>query len=129
MQNSFVLDSVSKPMGSKSMKYEALCFFGSISTFNQKFDVKSDPEIIEVDFVESRIGDHSAIEAIFNLVNKYHKASKTIKLKHLSQNCKILLYKSRLIFIDVIVEAIDDPHYHLAENPEVFERGLSEYSL
>lgn len=104
-------------------------FFGSISAFNHKFDVKSDPEIIEVDFVESRISDHSAIEAIFNLVNKYHKAGKTIKLKHLSQDCKVLLYKSSPLFKDVIVEAIDDPRYHLAENPEAFEKGLSEYSL
>ena len=111
------------------MKYGALCFLVSISAFNQKFDVKSDQEIIEVDFVESRISDHSAIDAIFNLVNIYHKAGKTIKLKHLSQDCKVLLQKSRLILTDIIAEAINDPRYHLAENPEAFERGLSEYSL
>lgn len=104
-------------------------FFGSISAFNQKFDVKNDPEAIEIDFVESRISDHSAIEAIFVLVNKYNKAGKTIKLKHLSQDCKVLLYKSSPLFKDVIVEAIDDPRYHLAEDPEAFEKGLSEYSL
>lgn len=104
-------------------------FFGSISAFNQKFDVKNDPEAIEIDFVESRISDHSAIEAIFVLVNKYNKAGKTIKLKHLSQDCKVLLYKSSPQFKDVIIEAIDDPRYHLAEDPEAFEKGLSEYSL
>tara|TARA_B100000900_G_scaffold406690_1_gene418101 strand:+ start:1130 stop:2752 length:1623 start_codon:yes stop_codon:yes gene_type:complete len=104
-------------------------FFGSISVFNQKFDVKNDPEAIEIDFVESRISDHSAIEAIFVLVNKYNKAGKTIKLKHLSQDCKVLLYKSSPLFKDVIIEAIDDPRYHLAEDPEAFEKGLSEYSL
>jgi len=104
-------------------------FFGSISAFNQKFDIKNDPEAIEIDFVESRISDHSAIEAIFVLVNKYNKAGKTIKLKHLSQDCKVLLYKSSPLFKDVIIEAIDDPRYHLAEDPEAFEKGLSEYSL
>jgi len=104
-------------------------FFGSISAFNQKFDVKNDPEAIEIDFVESRISDHSAIEAIFVLVNKYNKAGKTIKLKHLSQDCKVLLYKSSPLFKDVIIEAIDDPRYHLVEDPEAFEKGLSEYSL
>jgi SulP family sulfate permease len=104
-------------------------FFGSISAFNQKFDVKNDPEAIEIDFVESRISDHSAIEAIFVLVNKYNKAGKTIKLKHLSQDCKVLLYKSSPLFKDVIIEAIDDPRYHLAEDPEAFEKGLSEYNL
>ena len=105
-----------------------LCF-GSISAFNQKFDVKNDPDAIEIDFVESRVSDHSAIEAIFNLVNKYNSAGKTIKLKHLSQDCKVLLYKSSPLFKDVIIEAIDDPRYHLAENPEAFTKGLSEYSL
>jgi SulP family sulfate permease len=104
-------------------------FFGSISAFNQKFDVKNDSETIEIDFVESRISDHSAIEAIFVLVNKYNKAGKTIKLKHLSQDCKVLLYKSSPLFKKVIVEAIDDPRYHLAENPEAFEKGLSQYTL
>ena len=104
-------------------------FFGSISAFNQKFDVKNDPDAIEIDFVESRVSDHSAIEAIFNLVNKYNSAGKTIKLKHLSQDCKVLLYKSSPLFKDVIIEAIDDPRYHLAENPEAFTKGLSEYSL
>jgi SulP family sulfate permease len=104
-------------------------FFGSISAFNQKFDVKNDPEAIEIDFVESRISDHSAIEAIFVLVNKYNTAGKTIKLKHLSQDCKVLLYKSSPLFKDVIIEAIDDPRYHLAEDPEAFEKGLSEYNL
>jgi SulP family sulfate permease len=104
-------------------------FFGSISAFNQKFDIKNDPEAIEIDFVESRISDHSAIEAIFVLVNKYNKAGKTIKLKHLSQDCKVLLYKSSPLFKDVIIEAIDDPRYHLAEDPEAFEKGLSEYGL
>jgi SulP family sulfate permease len=104
-------------------------FFGSISAFNEKFDVKNDPEQVEIDFVESRVSDHSAIEAIFSLVNKYQDAGKSVKLKHLSEDCKILLYKSSPIFRNVIVEAIDDPRYHLAENPEAFTKGLGEYSL
>ena len=118
-----------KPDGTKTYEIWGPVFFGSISAFNQKFDVKNDPDAIEIDFVESRVSDHSAIEAIFNLVNKYNSAGKTIKLKHLSQDCKVLLYKSSPLFKDVIIEAIDDPRYHLAENPEAFTKGLSEYSL
>ena len=118
-----------KPDGTKIYEIWGPLFFGSISAFNQKFDVKNDPDAIEIDFVESRVSDHSAIEAIFNLVNKYNSAGKTIKLKHLSQDCKVLLYKSSPLFKDVIIEAIDDPRYHLAENPEAFTKGLSEYSL
>ena len=115
--------------GAKHYEIYGPLFFGSISVFNEKFDVKNDPEAIEIDFVESRISDHSAIEAIFVLVNKYNKAGKTIKLKHLSQDCKVLLYKSSPLFKDVIFEAIDDPRYHLAEDPEGIKKGLSEYSL
>ena len=118
-----------KTDGTKIYEIWGPLFFGSISAFNQKFDVINDPDAIEIDFVESRVSDHSAIEAIFNLVNKYNSAGKTIKLKHLSQDCKVLLYKSSPLFKDVIIEAIDDPRYHLAENPEAFTKGLSEYSL
>lgn len=118
-----------KPDGTKIYEIWGPLFFGSITAFNQKFDVKNDPNVVEIDFVESRVSDHSAIEAIFNLVNKYNSEGKTIKLKHLSQDCKVLLYKSSPLFKDVIIEAIDDPRYHLAENPEAFTKGLSEYSL
>lgn len=104
-------------------------FFGSIQAFNEKFDVKNDPDHVEIDFIESRVSDHSALEAIFNLVNKYETAGKTIKLRHLSTDCKILLYKSSPKFREVIVEDIKDPRYHLAENPEAFTKGLSEYKL
>lgn len=51
-------------------------FFGSIKTFNEKFDVKNDPDMVEIDFVESRVSDHSALEAIFNIVEKYEAAGK-----------------------------------------------------
>jgi len=118
-----------KDDGTKIYEIWGPLFFGSISAFNDKFDVKDDPENVEIDFVESRVSDHSAIEAIFNLVNKYSAEGKTIKLKHLSEDCKILLYKSSPMFRDVIVEAVDDPRYHLAENPEAFSKGLNEYNL
>lgn len=104
-------------------------FFGSIQAFNEKFDVKNDPDNVIIDFVESRVSDHSALEAIFNLVNKYEAEGKKIKLKHLSTDCKVLLYKASPKFREVIVEDVDDPRYHLAENPEEFPKPLSEYKF
>ncbi|NOY47159.1 MAG: SulP family inorganic anion transporter [Chlorobi bacterium] len=118
-----------KADGTKVYEIWGPLFFGSIKAFNDKFDVKNDPEKVEIDFVESRVSDHSAIEAVFNLVNKYEAEGKQVKLKHLSEDCKVLLYKSSPKFRDVIVEAIDDPRYHLAENPEAFTKGLGEYNL
>jgi len=118
-----------KDDGTKVYEIWGPLFFGSIAAFNEKFDVKGDPDNIEIDFVESRVSDHSAIEAIYNIVEKYEAAGKTIKLKHLSEDCKALLYKSSPKFGEVIVVAVNDPRYHLAANPEKFPKSLSEYKL
>ena len=118
-----------KEDGTKIYEIWGPLFFGSIKAFNEKFDVKNDPDKVEIDFVESRVSDHSALEAIFNLVNKYEAEGKSIKLKHLSKDCKALLYKASPKFHEVIEEAIDDPRYHLAANPEEFPKSLSEYKF
>ena len=118
-----------KEDGTKVYEIWGPLFFGSISAFNEKFDPKNDPKKVEIDFVEARISDHSAIEAISALVEKYQAQGKTIKLKHLSEDCKVLLYKSSPVFKGVIEEAIDDPRYHLAANPEDFPKPLSEYKF
>ena len=118
-----------KEDGTKIYEIWGPLFFGSITEFNGKFDIKNDPESIEIDFVEARISDHSAIEAIFILVEKYHAVNKKIILKHLSEDCKVLLYKASPIFTDIIEEDIDDPRYHLAANPEKFPKPLKEYKF
>ena len=115
--------------GTKVYEIWGPLFFGSIAAFNEKFDVKNDPDMVEIDFVEARISDHSAIEAIFALVEKYQAANKKITLKHLSEDCKLLLYKSSPIFKDIIEEDIDDPRYHLAANPEDFPKPLGDYTF
>ena len=115
--------------GTKVYEIWGPLFFGSIAAFNDKFDAKNDPDHVEIDFVESRISDHSALEAILNLVKKYEGENKTIHLKHLSQECKALLYKSDPRFHEIIINDIDDPRYHLAANPEEFPKSLSEYHL
>ena len=102
-----------KEDGTKVYEIWGPLFFGSITAFNEKFDVKIDPQMVEIDFVEARISDHSAIEAIFALVEKYQAAGKKVTLKHLSEDCKVLLYKASPIFIGLIEEDIDDPRYHV----------------
>ncbi|GAA3579540.1 SulP family inorganic anion transporter [Snuella lapsa] len=115
--------------GTKVYEIWGPLFFGSILAFNDKFDAKNDPDNVEIDFIESRVSDHSALEAILNLVNKYEAEGKSIKLKHLSEDCKVLLYKANPKFREVVIEAVDDPRYHLAENPEAFPKPLSTYKL
>jgi SulP family sulfate permease len=53
-------------------------------------------------------------------VEKYEKAGKTVLLKHLSEECKLLLNKNNPKFSKVIIDAIDDPRYHVVEDPEKF---------
>jgi len=88
-------------------------FFGSISAFNDKFDVLNDPNEVIVDFAESRVVDMSAIEALNKLTERYHKVGKKIHLKHLSADCRQLLKNAEEI-IDVNV--IEDPTYKVLIN-------------
>ena len=102
-----------KEDGTKVYEIFGPLFFGSIQAFNEKFDIKNDPEKVEIDFLESRISDHSALEALFNLIEKYEKAGKQVKLKHLSEDCKNLMVKASPKLMSAIEEGIDDPRYHV----------------
>ena len=91
-------------------------FFGSIHAFNQKFDVVNDPDRIEIDFMESKVSDHSGIEALRGIVNKYEDAGKTVTLKHLSADCTKLLIKRNIKFEEIIQANSDDPRYHVVSD-------------
>jgi SulP family sulfate permease len=86
-------------------------FFGSVSAFSEKFDVKNDPNEVVIDFAESRVADMSGIEALNRLTERYLKEGKTIHLKHLSPDCRQLLKNTEKV-IDVNI--IEDPKYHVA---------------
>lgn len=83
-------------------------FFGSVSAFNEKFDVLNDPDEVIIDFVECRVVDMSAIEALNKITERYQKVGKKVHLKHLSPDCKKLLKNAEEI-IDVNV--LEDPTY------------------
>jgi SulP family sulfate permease len=83
-------------------------FFGSVSVFNDKFDVLNDPDEIVIDFAESRVVDMSAIEALNKITERYLKVGKKVHLKHLSQDCQKLLQNAEKV-IDVNI--VEDPRY------------------
>lgn len=86
-------------------------FFGSVTTFNEKFDLLNDPEEVIIDFKESRVSDMSGIAALNKLTERYHQAGKKLQLKHLSKDCRLLLQNAA----DVIeVNILEDPTYHVA---------------
>lgn len=83
-------------------------FFGSVTAFNEKFDVLNDPKEIIIDFEESRVVDMSAIEALNKITERYQKVGKKVHLKHLSADCRQLIKNAEQV-IDVNV--IEDPTY------------------
>lgn len=87
-------------------------FFGSIANFHEKFEPQNDPQDVIVDFKESRVVDHSAIEALNQLTEKYSKLGKRICLKHLSPDCVKLLGKAGSM---VEVNYFEDPQYIVVE--------------
>lgn len=92
-------------------------FFGSVTAFNEKFDVINDPQEVIIDFKESRVADMSGIEALNKLTARYSEAGKTLHLKHVSPDCRRLLKNAEEV-IDVNI--IEDPEYLVAT-----ERSIS----
>ncbi|WP_207532382.1 SulP family inorganic anion transporter [Desertivirga arenae] len=86
-------------------------FFGSVANFIEKFDVENDPVEVIIDFKDSRVADMSGIEALNKLTGRYQKEGKKLHLKHLSEDCRLLL-KNASSVIDVNI--LEDPHYHVA---------------
>jgi SulP family sulfate permease len=99
-----------KSIDAQGVKYYEIygpLFFGSITAFNEKFDVVNDPQEVIIDFKESRVVDMSAIEALNKITERYLKMEK-LHLRHLSKDCQILLKNADKI-IDINV--LEDPNY------------------
>lgn len=88
-------------------------FFASIHTFRDQFNPKLDPPEVIVDFANCRVVDHSGIEAIESLAERYVKAGKELSLRHLSPECLKLLNKAGSL---VEVNMIEDPNYKVADD-------------
>ena len=88
-------------------------FFGSVTSFLDRFDPKQDNDDVVIDFARSRVADHSGLEAIDTLADRYLSAGKTLHLVHLSDECRKLLKKAGNM---VEVNVIEDPKYFVAED-------------
>ena len=88
-------------------------FFGSAATFKELFQIVTDPDEVIIDFANSRVTDHSAIEAINSITEKYKNAGKTLRLIHLSADCAQLLKDAHEV---IEVNIIEDPTYFIADN-------------
>ncbi len=101
------------PDGHKQYQVEGTLFFASTAEFQQQFVPAGDPDEIVIDFGRARLMDHSAIEAVNALAERYQRAGKHLKLRHLSPDCLELLDKARGM---IEVNYREDPHYHVADD-------------
>ncbi|MFT3991003.1 MAG: SulP family inorganic anion transporter [Luteolibacter sp.] len=98
--------------GERIYQIRGLLYFGAVRDFLEKFRPEKDPGNVVLDFHETRVCDLSGIEAIHTLVQRYDKAGKTIRLRHLSGDCRSLLEKAgTLAKVEVTG---DDPDYFVA---------------
>ena len=98
------------PEGARVYQIEGPLFFGSTDGFMELFDPPGDPSLVIVDFMNSRVVDQSALQAIEVLASKYETRGKTLQLRHLSRDCHRLLKRAGQLMVD----SDDDPHYGLA---------------
>ena len=96
--------------GCKVYHVEGPLFFGSTRGFSDLFAPEADPELVIIDFMDSRVVDQSALQAIEDLATKYEEQGKQLQLRHLTRDCHRLLNRAGQLMVD----ADDDPDYELA---------------
>jgi len=98
--------------GRKIYELDGPLFFGSVTSFNEQFDLKNDPDNVVIDFKKARVMDSSGAEAIDALTQKYKKAGKKLTLRHLSEDCK----KTLKIAGPFCTYEEDDPTYKVVRD-------------
>ena len=98
--------------GWKVVELEGTLFFASSANFQALFAPKDDPQDVVIEFRRARVADHSAIQAIDSLAERYRLLGKRLHLRHLSPDCRALLVRAR----DMIDVGLDDPVYRVADD-------------
>lgn len=106
-----MVDTYIDEQGRKVYDLRGPIFFGSVSDFRELFDPKNDPEHVVIEFKRSRVSDHSGIEALDNLAERYQREGKHLHLRHLSSECRELLKNAGDI---CEINVMEDPTYRVA---------------
>jgi len=96
--------------GVKVYDFDGPLFFGSVTAFNEQFDLAHDPKDIVLDFKDARVMDISGVEAIDAITKKYLEVGKNIKIRHLSNECKDIMTNAK----QFCTFEEDDPKYKVA---------------
>ncbi|MEJ2755697.1 MAG: solute carrier family 23 protein, partial [Gammaproteobacteria bacterium] len=97
--------------GSKIYMIRGSLFFGSVSNFKELFKPEDDPDDVILEFQRSRVSDHSGIEALDALAERYQSLGKRLHIRHLSAECVQLLKKAGNL---CEINMLEDPSYHVA---------------
>ena len=89
--------------GTKVYEIYGPLFFGSTTSFAEKFFPQEDPEKIIIDFKESHIADMSALEILKKVIQKYKDRNKQVTLRNLRTDSIRLIHNSKY-FQDIDIE-------------------------
>ena len=73
-----------------------------------KKEVEKMQQEVIIDFKESRIADHSGIDAVNKITERYSRLGKRVVLRHLSADCRRLLSRAGPM---IEVNVCEDPKY------------------
>ncbi len=99
--------------GNRVYTVDGPLFFGSTTSFLERFDIENDPKTVIIDFAKSKVLDHSAIECLNKITEKYAKVGKKVHLRHLSEDCRNLLDNASAI---IEVNFWEDPKYKMVSD-------------
>ncbi len=100
--------------GYKIYTIKGSLFFGSVNTFKEIFDYKNDPKDVFIEFSGATIYDHSAMEALNSVTEKYAEHGTSMHLLNLREECHQVLKKANNVVEVSVVDDIDC--WHLADN-------------
>lgn len=96
--------------GVKKYELEGPLFFGAVTSFREIFTPEDDPDTVNIEFTNTRVYDHSAIEAINGITAEYRELGKTVILTNLSEDCQSLLTRAE----PILEMTPNDLGYHTA---------------
>ena len=107
------LNPLDREDGSRIYNLQGVLYFGSVREFSERMSPSTDPDDVIIDFKDARVADYSSMEALNALTERYRKAGKRLRLRHLSPECqKLITTAGPLVKVEV---ADDDPHYNMAK--------------
>lgn len=96
--------------GVKNYELNGPLFFGAVTSFKEIFTPAEDPDQVNIEFKNTRVYDHSALEAINGVCAKYRELGKTVTLQNLSEDCQELLNRAE----PIMEVTIDDQDCQIA---------------